>query len=68
MADGLLFLMKNPETNPMTPDGKRVFSEMVKQSGMPVSEVLKHVGKKSKAPRQSDDDRSKQRLEKLEQE
>ena len=67
MAQGLQFLMNNPATCPTSPDGQRVFKEMVRASGMPVSDVLKHVGKKSKAPRQSDDDRAKQRLEKLEQ-
>ena len=66
MADGLTFLMRNPETNPTTPEGKRVFNEMIKQSGMTVSDTLKYVGKRSKRG-PTDDERSKQRLEKLEQ-
>lgn len=68
IAQGLRYLMNNPQTCPTSPDGQRVFKEMIKASGMPVSEVLKHVGKKSKAPRPTDDERSKQRIEKLEQE
>ena len=68
MAQGLEFLMKDPKTNPLHPDGKRVFNEIMNQSGMSVSESMKYIGKKSKKPRVSDDDRSKQRLEKLEQE
>jgi hypothetical protein len=66
-AQGLLFLMNNPKTNPLTPEGKRGFDAMVNASGLSVGETLKYIGKKSKTPRVSDDDKSKERLEKLEQ-
>jgi hypothetical protein len=39
---------------------------MVNASGLPVTETLKYIGKKSKTPRVSDDQKSKERLEKLE--
>jgi hypothetical protein len=44
-----------------------VFDEIVRNSGMSITETLKYVGKKSKQPRVSDDQRSKERLEKLDQ-
>jgi hypothetical protein len=68
VAEGLTFLLNNPQTNPTTPGGKKVFDELLKHSGMGIQETLKYVGKKSKQPRVSDDQRSKERLEKLEQE
>ena len=40
---------------------------MLNASGLPVSETLKYIGKRAKAPKVSDDEKSKQRLEKLEQ-
>lgn len=40
---------------------------MLNASGLPVSETLKYIGKKSKAPRITDDDKSKERLANLEQ-
>ena len=66
MAEGLAFLMRDPRTNPTTPQGKKVFNEMMNASGLPMSEVLKHVGKKSKAPKVNEDERSQSRVEKLE--
>ena len=66
MADGLKFLLQNPKTNPTTPEGRKVFNEMVNASGLPVSEVLKHIGKKQKAPRETDQEKQEKRLEKLE--
>lgn len=68
VAEGLQFLMRNPQTNPTTPEGKKVFDEIVRNSGMSITQTLKYVGKKSKQPRVSDDQRSKERLEKLDQE
>ena len=65
-AQGLLFLMKNPKTNPTTPEGRKGFNAVLEASGLPVSETLKYVGKKAKQPRVKDEDLSKARLEKLE--
>jgi hypothetical protein len=39
---------------------------MINASGLPMSQVLKHVGKKSRAPKVDEDERSQSRLEKLE--
>lgn len=40
---------------------------MLNASGLPVSETLKYIGKRSKAPKVSDDQKSKERLANLEQ-
>lgn len=58
--------MNNPKTNPLTPEGKKGFNAMVSASGLPVSETLKYIGKKSKTPKVTDDEKSKERLERLE--
>lgn len=58
--------MKNPKTNPTTPEGRKGFNAMINASGLPVSETLKYIGKKSKTPKVSDDEKSKERLERLE--
>jgi hypothetical protein len=50
----------------MTPEGKKGFNAMINASGLPVSETLKYIGKKSKTPKVSDDDKSKERLSTLE--
>lgn len=39
---------------------------MVNASGLPVSETLKYIGKKAKTPKVTDDEKSKERLERLE--
>lgn len=62
-----MYLMKNPKTNPLTPEGKKGFNAITNASGLPVSETLKYIGKKSKTPRVTDDEKSKERLERLEQ-
>ena len=53
-----LSFMKNPKT----------FREVHSQSGMPISEMIRHVGKTSKVKhdKPTDDDKSKARLETLE--
>ena len=66
MAQGLIYLMKNPKTNPTTPEGRKGFNAMLNASGLPASETLKYIGKKSKTPKVSDDDKSKERLSALE--
>lgn len=59
--------MKDARTNPTTPQGRKVFNEMMNASGLTMTDTLKYVGKKSKQPRINEDDRSQERLEKLEQ-
>jgi len=69
IAEGLAFLMKDPRTNPLSPNGKQVFREMMNSSGMGTTATLKYIGKKSgqrQIPKKSDDEKSQERLEKLE--
>lgn len=66
IANGLRFLMNTPRTNPTTPEGRKAFNELMNASGLPTTEVLKHIGKKSKAPRVSDQEKQEKRLDKLE--
>lgn len=40
---------------------------MMNASGLPINETLKYIGKKSKMPKVTDDEKAKERLEKLEQ-
>jgi hypothetical protein len=40
---------------------------MLNASGLPVTETLKYIGKKSKAPKPTDDEKAKERLAALEQ-
>lgn len=40
---------------------------MLNASGLPASDTLKYIGKKSKTPKVSDDEKSKERLATLEQ-
>ena len=40
---------------------------MLNASGLPVTETLKYIGKKSKTPKVTDDEKSKERLSTLEQ-
>lgn len=58
--------MKNPKTNPTTPEGRKAFNAVLNASGMSTSETLKYIGKKSKAPKVSDQEKQEKRLEKLE--
>jgi hypothetical protein len=67
-AVGLEHILNNPQTNFVK--NPTVFGEIHKASGMSVSEMIRHVGKRSKAPKKdekpSDDERSKERLAALE--
>ena len=66
ITEGLAFLLNNPKTNPLTNEGKKVYDELFKASGMPVSKTLEYIGKKTKTPRITDEQKSKERLNKLE--
>jgi len=61
---GLEKILNNKEASPLNnPD---VFRQILSSSGLPLSETLKYIGKKSKQPKVDDDEKSKARLEKLE--
>jgi hypothetical protein len=64
MTLGLEKILNNKDASPLT--NPQVFRQIVSQSGKSLSETLKYVGKQSKVPRVSDEDKSKARLEKLE--
>lgn len=65
---GLETILNNPKTNFMK--NPSVFKEIHKASGLNMSEMIRHIGKKSKTTtkneKPSDDDRSKERLATLE--
>ena len=66
-AKGLEVMMNDPRTSPFTAEGSKAFKEIVTASQMPLSEVLKYVGKgKKKAKGPTDKERSEARIEKLE--
>ena len=66
-AKGLEVMMNDPRTSPFTAEGSKVFKEVVSASQMPLSEVLKYVGKgKKKVKGPTDKERSEARVEKLE--
>jgi len=56
--------MNDPNASPLTkPD---VFRQIIAASNQPLTASLKHIGKTSRIKKPSDDERSKERLEKLE--
>ena len=66
-AKGLEVIMNDPRTSPFTADGSKAFKEIIHASAMPLSDVLKYVGKgKKKAKGPTDKERSEARIEKLE--
>ena len=64
MQMGLEKILNSKEASPL--QNPQVFRQIVSQSGKSLSETLKYVGRQSKAPRVSDTEKSKARLEKLE--
>lgn len=64
MTAGLEKILNSPDASPL--HNPQVFRQIVSQSGQSLSQTLKYIGKKSKAPRVSDEEKSKARLEKLE--
>ena len=64
MTLGLEKVLNSKDASPLNnPD---VFRQILKSSGQPLSETLKYIGKKSKAPKVDDEAKSKARLEKIE--
>lgn len=64
MTAGLEKILNNPDASPL--HNPQVFRQILSQSGQNVAQTLKYIGKKSKTPQISDEDKSKARLEKLE--
>lgn len=66
-ARGLEVIMNDPRTSPFTVDGSKAFKEILSASQMPLTDVLKYVGKgKKKVKGPTDKERSEARIEKLE--
>lgn len=66
-AKGLEVMMNDPRTSPFTAEGSKAFKEIMHASELPLTEVLKYVGKgKKKTKGPTDKERSEARIEKLE--
>ena len=64
---GLETMLNDKRTSPFNPDGAKTFKSILDASELPMSEVFKHIGKGKKAQKKAEADRSKERVEKLEQ-
>lgn len=64
---GLEHILNNPKTNFIK--NPKVFDEIHKASGMSLTSMIRHVGKRTKSTKEekpADDERSKERLANLE--
>ena len=66
LTKGLEVMMNDPRTSPFTAEGSKVFKEVISASELPLSEALKYIGKGKKKKGPTDQERSKDRVEKLE--
>ncbi len=66
MTLGLETIMNNPNTSPFTAEGSKVFKEIISASNLPLTEALKYIGKGKKKKGPTDEERSKDRVDKLE--
>ena len=64
IASGLEHMVNKGGINPFSPQGAQVFKQMTQASGMPLSQMLSYVGKKSKS--NFDQQRIESRLDNLE--
>jgi hypothetical protein len=63
-AAGLEVLLNSKEASPL--HNPQVFRQILSSSGKSMNETIRYLGKKQKAPKPNDDEKSKARLEKLE--
>jgi len=63
---GLETMLNDKRTSPFNPDGAKTFKSILDASELPMTEVFKHIGRGKKAQKQKEVDRSKERIEKLE--
>ena len=67
LAKGLQVMLNDPRTNPFTAEGAKGFKAVLDSTNLPLTETLKYLGKNSKRiPKEKESDRSKARIEKLE--
>lgn len=60
-------MINDPRTNPFTAEGQKGFKAVLDATAMPLTETLKYLGKNSKkVPKKKEEDKSKERLERLE--
>ena len=59
-------MLNDKRTSPFNPDGAKTFKSILDASELPMTEVFKHIGRGKKAQKQKEVDRSKERIEKLE--
>ena len=64
MHKGFEVLLNDPNLNAF--QNPSAVKSLLSASGMSTGDVLKHLGKTKKAPKKQEEDRSKQRIEKLE--
>ena len=62
---GLEKILNDKNASPLT--NPQVFKQILTATNQPLTTSLKHIGKTSKMKKPSDDDRSKERLQTLEQ-
>jgi hypothetical protein len=62
---GLEKILNDKNASPLT--NPQVFKQILTATNQPLTTSLKHIGKTSKLKKPSDDDRSKERLQTLEQ-
>ena len=65
ISQGIEHIVNKGGINPFTPQGSQVFKQLQAASGMPLSQMLSYVGKKSKS--NVEQQRIENRLEKLDQ-
>lgn len=61
---GLEKILNSPDASPL--HNPQVFRQIVSTGGKSLSETLKYIGKKTKQPQPTDEQKSKARLDKLE--
>lgn len=59
-------MMNDPRTSPFTAEGSKVFKQVITASELPLTEALKYIGKGKKKKGPTDQERSKERVETLE--
>lgn len=64
MTMGLEKILNSPDASPL--HNPQVFRQILSTGGKSLSETLKYIGKKTKSPQPTDEQKSKARLEKLE--
>jgi len=64
MTLGLEKILNDPRSSPLNNPG--VFKQIASSSGQSITSALKYIGKKSKMPKETDDDKSKERIARLE--